>query len=322
MSATVHDQFIGVADETEYGTGVAPTDFYEPAGDSVTGSYERIESEAIRGPYLREDRFAPNPKGAAGQWTFEVLDKGFGKWFKRMLGSADTTVPGTTIATPGSLEGQSFSGQAARYATGGDAAGALVPFGYHGGKVSEWELSCEVDAIVKLALTLDFAKEVIDGTGVDALAEPTYPAASQLMTFVGGSVTVGGTAFDVSSVTLTGNNGLKVDRYGMRGSSSTTKREPKSEAMKTLSFELNGEFEDDTHAQRVASALATGAVATLSLHFDSPQGGTLDIEAPVARFDEGPVSIDRKVTEQDLKGVLLAPVAGTAPVTVTYVEAV
>lgn len=321
MTATVHDQFIAVGDETVYGTGVAPTDFFEPAGDSVTGSYERIESEAIRGPYLREDRFAPNPKGAAGQWTFEVLDKGFGPWFKRCLGAADTTTPGTFICTPASLEGQSFSGQAARYATGGDSAGSLVPFSYHGGKVVEWELSCEVDAIVKLALTLDFATEVINGSGVDALASPTYPTGAQLMTFIGGEITVDGADYAVSSVTLTGNNGLKVDRYGMRAANSTTKREPKTESAKTLSWEMNGEFEDDAQVQRVAAALASGATAALTLHFDSPQGGTLDISLPVSRYDEGATAIDRKVTENDLKGMVLAPADGSDPITLTYVEA-
>lgn len=317
---TVHDQFIGVADETTYAVGVAPSFFLEPTtgGDSVTGTYERIESEAIRGPLLRADRFATNPKGAAGQWTFEVLDKGFGFWLKHMLGAVDTTTPGTFIATPGVLAGKSFSGQAARYASGSDS---LVPFGYHGGKVTEWELSCAVDQVVKLALTCDFAKEVINGSGVDALATPTYTAATQLLTFVGADVLVGGTELVVSSVTLTGNNGLKVDRYGLRGASGTTKREPKSEDAKTLAFELNAEFEDTTQVNRVANALASGALASLSLTFNSPAGGTLTVSCPAGRFDEGPVQIDRKVTALDLKGMVLAPADGTAPITVTYVEA-
>jgi hypothetical protein len=120
-------------------------------------------------------------------------------------------------------------------------------------------------------------------------------------------------------VTLSGNNGLKVDRYGMRGANSTTKREPKAEAMQEISFELGAEFEDVTHVNRVAAAIASDAIATLALHFDSPQGGTLDISMPVARFDEGPVSVDRKITEQSLKGKVLAPADGSQPITLTYV---
>src|SRR5690242_15415122 len=124
--ATVHDQFVGVADETNYAEGVAPTDFFEVVSEDVTGAYERIESEAIRGPLLREDRWAPNPKGAAGSFEVEVLDKGFDFWLPHMLGAVDsTTTPGSFIATLGSLTGKSFTYQAARYASELDA---LVPF--------------------------------------------------------------------------------------------------------------------------------------------------------------------------------------------------
>lgn len=316
--ATVHDQFVGVADESTYGTGVAPSEFFEVVSEDVTGVYERIESEAIRGSLLREDRFAPNAKGAEGSLEVEVLDKGFQFWLKHMFGST-SEVTGTHTATLANLAGSSFSYQAARYASETDS---LVPFAYHGGKVAEWELACEVDGILKANLTLDFADEVINGTGVDALATPSYPAGTQLMTFIGGSVTVGGTVFPVNSITLSGSNGLKRDRYTMRGANSTSKREPKAEEMQEISFELSGEFEDDTHSQRVASALASGAVATLDLHFDSPQGGVLDIAVPVARFDAAPANIARNVLEQGVSGKVLAPADGSEPITATYTVAV
>jgi hypothetical protein len=323
---TVHDQFVGTADETVYGTPVAPANFYEFLTDGISGAYERIEAEGIRGPVLRADRFAPNPKGAAGDFEVEVLDKGFDFWLLHMLGAV--SVDGTTqavTAVPGETHGKSFSYHAARYASGTDS---LIPFAYSGGKVTEWELTAEVDGILKAKATCDFATEYIDGKAGSgsavpeaALAVAAYPSDAQLLTFIGGSVTVGGSGFPVSQISVTGNNGLKVDRYAMRGANSTTKREPKEEAMKEFGFSLTGEFEDTSHSERVASLLATGALATVVLHFDSPQGGTLDISLPAGRFDEGPVNAAREVTTQELTGKALQPVDGTDAIQVVYTPA-
>lgn len=321
--ATVHDQFVGVADEVTYGTGVAPDTFYEILTDGVSGQYERIESEGIRGPVLRADRFAPNPKGASGDFEAECLDLGFGFWLKHMFGDVQVSGDGSATpfvhtAVPGSLAGLSFTYQAGRYSPGTDA---LVPFNYFGGKVAEWEISAEVDGIVKVKTTCDFATEDINNaSGSAALATPSYPSSSQLLTFIGGTATVDGTALPITSVSVTGNNGLKVDRYAMRGGTSTTKREPKEESMKEYTFTLGCEFEDETQSERVAAALAVGTLAPVVLHFDSPQGGALDITMSAARFDEGPVNASRQVTEQSLTGKALLPTTGDA-IEVVYTEA-
>jgi hypothetical protein len=321
LTATVHDQFVGVADESTYGTAVAPTDFYEILSEGINGSYERIESEAIRGPILRADRFAPNPKGAAGDFEVEVLDKGFDFWLTHMLGAVTTTGDGTTTpivatAVPGDTYGKSFTLQVGRYASG---LNALVPFTYSGGKVTEWEISCEVDGIVKAKVTCDFCKEDINNaSGTQPLAVAAYPSGSQLLTFIGGTATIGGTAFPITATTLTGNNGLKVDRYAMRGATSTTKREPKEEAVKELTFSLSAEFENETHSLMVAGAIAADTLAAIVLHFDSPQGGALDITIPAARFDEGNVNAAGEIPMQELTGKILAPTDGTDAISVVY----
>lgn len=321
MTATVHDQFVGVADETAYGTVAAPTTFYEILSESINGAYERIESEAIRGPVLRADRFAPNPKGASGDFEVEVLDKGFDFWLGHMFGATSVTGDGTTTAkvttaTLGPLLGKSFSLQVGRYASGLDA---LVPFTYSGGKVTDWELSCEVDGIVKAKVTCDFCAEDIDNaSGSAPLATPTYPSGAQLLTFIGGTVTVGADSLPVSAVTLSGSNGLKTDRYAMRGATSTTKREPKEEAVKELSFSLTAEFENVTNSNRIAAALASGTLAKIVLHFDSPQGGALDVTVNAARFDEGPVNAANEIPNQELTGKILDPADGTDIISTVY----
>lgn len=316
MTGTVFDQYVGAANETTYGTAVAPANFYEILTDSVNGSYERIESDAINGVALRSDRFAPNPKGAAGDLEFEVLDKGFDFWLEHMLGSS-TTASGVTTATPGDLAGKSFTVQVGR----ADSADEIVPFTYAGGKVASWEISAEVDGILQLSVTCDFASETIGaGSGAFALATPTYPAGAQLMTFIGATCTVGGESFPVSSVSLTGDNALKTDRYAMRGALSTTKREPVQDSVRSYGFTLSGEFENPDQSQRIAAATAAGTLAEIVLSFDSPQGGSLEITCPAARFDEGNVNAAKNLTTQEITGVLLLPSSGAA-ITAVYTAA-
>jgi hypothetical protein len=313
---SIHDAFVGAADEVSYGNTVAPSDFFEFTEEGVSGSYERIQSEGMRAgaKVLRSDRWVPNPKGAGGDLTMEVLDQGFDFWLKHMLGAVATGTPALGVtpytATLGPIDGQSFSQQIARP----DSNGVVQPFTYSGGKVAEWELSNETDGVLMLTLSQDFASEhVPDGTesGALVLATPTYPVGAKLLTFVKGTVQVGGTDFAVTNVSLKGNNGLKVDRYGMRGANSTTKREPREEAMREYSLALTGEFEDTTHIQRVAAAIASDAHATVSLLWEgvAVAGGgipSLEVTIPTARFDEGPVNVGgSEMIEQALKAMVL-----------------
>ncbi|MGV9815466.1 phage tail tube protein [Streptomyces cellulosae] len=317
--ATIFDQYFGIGEEATYGTAVAPTKFFEFQSEGIEGTYERIESEAIRAGsrVLRADRFAPNPKGAEGDVSLEVLSGGFDVWLKHMLGSVTAGTPAegftTYTATLGDLNGKSFTAQVGRV----DNTGTLIPYTYEGGKVKEWELANSVDELLTLSLTMDFAKETIGaGTGAYAQATPTFLADTKLFSFNGGSVTVGGTAFDVSDFSLKATNGLKDDRYFI--SSGGKKAEPLENELRTFEWSLSGEFKGTAHAQRVAAALASGAVANITVLYDGPDGSQFKVELPFARFDEGAVTAGGiEVLTQDLAGVALTD--GTAsPVTITY----
>lgn len=320
--ASVHDQFVGLANESTYGTLVAPASFYEFQSEGVSGKYERIESESVRAgaKVLRTDRWAPNPKGAEGDLKLEVLDKGFDVLLKHMLGTEAAGTPSagfqTNTYTLGSLAGKSLSTQIARV----DNAGNLIPFHYKGGKVKGWELSNAVDGILNLSLDMDYATEIVGaGAGAQALATPTYPTGSQLFTFVGGAVTVGGTEFAVSDASIKAENNLKTDRFFLRGSGgATTKKEPLEEGLREYSFELKGEFEGVTHYNRVAAATNAGATAAIVLTWDSPQAGQLLVTLPFGRFDEGPVNADgMKIVELNLSGKALTDGAAS-PITIAY----
>ncbi|MEU8086334.1 phage tail tube protein [Micromonospora sp. NPDC049101] len=314
--ASIHDSYLGVAEEITYGTAVAPARFLEMVSEGLAGKYERIESQGFRAGQrvLHRDRFVPNPKGAGGDLKLEGQDSSLGLLFKHAFGavSTGTAAGGFTphTFTVGTLAGKSLTVQVGRV----DNAGVVHPFTYEGGKVTSWELSNAVDGVLEFSVELDFAREKIGaGTGAYAVATPTYSTSAQLFTFVGGSVEIGGTPFGVADISIKGDNKLKDDRWSTVG-----KREPLEEGMREYSFDLKGEFEGLTHANRVAAAVASGALATLSLKWASPQGGELTITAPVARFDEGSVNFDgAKVIEHPLKGMILWD--GTAsPLTVLY----
>lgn len=315
---TLHDAYVGYIDETVYGTQVPVTNFAEFLSEGIQGKYERIESEGLRAgnQVLRQDRWAVNPKGAEGDLKLEVMDVGFDLWLKHMLGAATTAAPvggfTTTTATLGDLKGKSLSLKVGRV----DTSQTLNHFDYAGGKIKSWELSNAVDGILTSSFDMDFAKE----TPGAASATPTYPAfPTQLLTFVAGSVQIAGVDFAVTDVSVKGENGLKTDRYGLRGANSTTKREPLVEGLRGISFDIKGEFEGLTHYNRVAASIAANAMAVLALTWDSPQGGQLKIDVPVGRFDEGPVNVDgAKVIEQGLTGKALNPTAGGSAVTITY----
>ncbi|MDT0472783.1 phage tail tube protein [Streptomyces sp. DSM 41014] len=317
--ATIFDQYFGVGDETTYGTAVAPTKFYAFQSEGIEGKYERIESEAIRAGtrVLRADRFVTNAKGAEGDVKLEVLSGGFDFWLKHMMGSlvSGTATGGfvTHTATLGDLNGKSFTAQVGRV----DNTGSLIPFTYEGGKVKEWEIANAVDELLTISATMDFAKETIGaGAGAYAAATPAFTANTKLFSFNSGAVTVGGASFDISDFSLKGTSGLKDDRYFIR--SGGKKSEPLENELRKYEWAIKGEFQGTTHVNRVAAALASGALADITVLWDGPDGSQFKVQMPFARFDEGPVTAGGvEVLAHDMSGVALTDGA-TSPVTLTY----
>lgn len=301
--ANVQDAYVGVADEAVYGTPVVTTRFFEFLSEDVVGKYERIEAETVRAgtKVLRSDRFQPNPKGAGGSLKIEVLDSQFGFWLKHMMGAVATTgtAPKTHTGTVGDLTGKSFTLQSGRVTN----AGVLVPFTYEGGKVKSWELSNKVDGVVQASFDLDFEAETIGaGAGAYAAATPSYTAtgAAKLLTFQGGSCTIGGAAFAVSDASVKGDNGLKTDRWFLGGA----KKEPLEEGMREYTFDLKGEFGAAADLDRIKSLTAAGALGKVVLTWASPTAGnSLVLTIETARFDEGiPKSDGAKIPEVSLAG--------------------
>ena|SRR5688500_12911218 len=311
----------GVKDEAVFGTPLTVDRFFEYTTEGIQLDVQRIESSALRATtrVQRSDRFAVNRKGAAGAFTTEVLTKGFGWWLKHMLGTVATAGPTdlkyTHTGTVASLAGKSFCLQVNRPFVDGSAQA----FTYEGGKVASWELSNSVDGLLMLTLNLDFEDE----TTASALATASYPTATELFSFVGGAVTVGGASFDVvRDVTVTCDNGLKTDRHFIR--SSSLKKEQLEAALRNITFSLTADWDSMAQYNRYVSATAAGTLAQIVLTWQGPtligtaSYPTFTVTIPAARFDGSTPNVGGPdLLEQSLSGRALFDGTNSA-ITVAY----
>jgi hypothetical protein len=323
----------GIGKETVYGTAVAITDSFEIMSEDFAGKYERTNAEALSGSYvMRADRFSVNRKGAEGSVTLEPLTRGFGAWLNFMMGQVATTGPVETAAythtgTINSLSGKNLTVQVLRP----DETDVLRPWTYEGGKVTNYEFSNSVDQTLRCTIGLDFEQEsnpdapsgVYAGTTLAGLA--TSPANSNVFVWDQGTISVGGTAYDISEVTIGVDNALNTDRYFIRQGAS--KREPIQDGKREVTWSFTTTYADNNFWEKVSSATVAGSYVTLSAKWvgltaisgtTTPLYPCITIDIPVARFDEGGPKVDGDgMLEQQFSGVGLYD--GTnSPITITY----
>lgn len=313
---------LGVKAESTYNTGVTVDRFFEFNSESIAVEVGRVESSGIRAGTraMRSDRRVPYIMGAGGSVEFYVLSKGFGFWLDQCLGTVSTgsaaeTVVYTHTGTVGSLTGKFFTAQVGVPQVGG---GTITPKTATGGKVKSFELSCATGEALKFSADLDFAN-LEHST---SLATASYPTSTELLTFVGGSVTVGGTAVNVNKFSVKVDNGLKTDRRYLIASA--TKKEPVEAGHRKIDVELGLDFEGTTHQNRVLSATAAGAQAAVVLTcaglttIGSTLKPTVTITIPVVMFDgDTPTVGGPDVVGETVKGMGLYD--GTnSPITIAY----
>jgi tail tube protein len=323
----------GIGKETTYGTAVAVTKSFEIMSEDFAGMYERVQAEALSGSYVdRADRFSISNKGASGSVTFEPLTKDFGNWLAFMLGQVATTGPVETAAythtgTVASLSGKNLTVQVLR----ADETDTLRPWTYEGGKVTNFEFSNSVDQTLRVQIGMDFEKEsnpdapagVYAGT---ALAGIANTANANVFTWQEGTITVGGTAYDLSEVTIGVDNALNTDRYFINAST-PGKREPRQDGKREITWSFTSTYADNTFWEKVSSATIAGSYASLSAKWvglvaipgtTTPLYPCIEVLIPVARFDEGGPNVDgESQLEQSFSGVGLYD--GTnSPISIIY----
>lgn len=317
---------MGMDKEVTFGTPVAVTKFFEFSKESITGSYDRVQADALSASLFdRSDRFAVAPKGAAGDVTIEVLSKGFADWLGFMLGdisvgAVQETVVYTHTATPGNLAGKSFTVQVGRPR----ADDTIVPWTYSGGKITKWELSNSVDQTLQMQLSMDFASEAnpTSPTGATALQPATLVSGAEVFTWQKGTLNIGGTAVDVTDVSVSCDNGLKTDRYYIRGN--TNKKEQLQDSKRKIEASFKCDYESDDLWRLVSSATAAGAMTSLTATWEGLvlAGTTLypsiTVSIPALRFDEGAPVVDGPSMLSESFSMTGYDNGTDAPITVEY----
>lgn len=323
----------GIGKETTYGTAVAITDSFEIMSEDFKGKYMRVNAEALSGAFVqRADRFSVNQKGAEGSVTLEPLTRGFGSWLAFLMGQVASVGPTETAAyvhtgSINALTGKNLTVQVTR----DDESGTARPWTYEGGKVTNYEFSNSVDQTLKCTIGLDFELEsnpdspagVYALTTLNALA--TSPAGAGIFTWSDGTISIAGTAYDISDITIGVDNSLNADRYFIRKGAS--KREPIQDGKRAITWSFTTTYADNNFWEKVSSATVAGSYATLQARWvgltsipgtSTPLYPEICITIPVARFDEGGPNVDGEgMLEQKFSGVGLYD--GTnSPITIAY----
>lgn len=263
----------GFAEESVWGTRVAPSRFVDFNSESLELSFDYIQSNGLRAgarlPF--GSRQVRTTKNVSGEFELDVPSKGYGLLLKHMLGSVTTFTPsgGTTTrvhrAQFGALDGKSLSIQVGKPATNT----TVYPFDYLGCKIASWELTNDVNDFLKATHTIDGTDERTDQT----LATATYATAAESLNYVGGLVTLGGTptisgtavvslsggtATDVSSVTLSCDNSLATERYFIR--QNANKKEQLQAGLGGLTGSWDLEFTDMTAYNRFTAGTNISAL--------------------------------------------------------------
>lgn len=243
-----------VKTETTVGTPIVVDRAFEVMSAGIKAVPERVEVPTIRGGDRLMRHRLPYINGASGSIELPVMTKGFGWWLKHMLGTsatgaiADSAYTHTgTIGTPTSA----FTAQTGVPYTGGTV---VAPQTAAGGKLTGWELSCAGGGALMFKADADFT--YWDRT--TTLATLTYPTGVPL-TFIRGSVTIGGSAVICDSYSIKWNATLNTDRKGI----GVTKREQKVDGLAVGTLDLEIDFEDNTMIDLINASTQAGATSTV-----------------------------------------------------------
>lgn len=246
--------------ESTYGTFVAPTRSLEIEKESIKHDRLNIDSNAIRANMrvLRSDRYKRVGKGAAGTITMPAWNKGLGMLMQTAFGVDTITTPSGATNTRDHTStytdpfGKMLTVQIGRP----DVSGTVQPFSYLGGKILGTTFSNDVDGYLMIDWDFDFQ----DVTTAQALGTFTPPTALELLSFAGGTISVGGSQKDVVDVKASFPHPQKTDRYFIKNSA--TKKEPIINALAVPTVEITADFESLTEYGRFTGD-STAAITLL-----------------------------------------------------------
>lgn len=205
----------GVKDESSYGSAAVVDTFYPVLTDTMKPNKIITQSKGLTatGFVARVDQRSSVVAGWQGGHSFEVLDKGFQGWLKRIFGAlatgstgGDGQIPYT--ATLASLCSYGFTLQSNKKT--GNCAAADQAFTYAGCKINTWSFTMDNQG------NLTFECDIISKTGVTAtaLATASYPTGATVYSWgTGVAITVNSVTIPCHSWKISGDNKLTTDTF-------------------------------------------------------------------------------------------------------------
>jgi hypothetical protein len=301
---------LGIAEESTYNTPVAVSRFFRVVDEKMTNAIPRVEAAGIVAGALarKSTQWAPGNQNPGGQIQMELEQVSMGLWLKHMFGGVATSGSGPYVHTftPATLQGLSLTVQ-----TGKPGIAGVVPFTYGGVKVEDWEIACQQGANATCGLTTIAASEAHSGSSAFALQSATYPGTiTKPFRFIDASLTIGGTAVNVTKASLKGKNNLDPNRYFL---GTDQRAEPLGMNLREYTCQVDAEFVDST----LYGHFTAGDEAALVLNFTSG-AKSLVITANV-RFDgQTPGGTGRAILTQSIPLVCIAPTTDASAITAVY----
>lgn len=316
--------------ETTVGTPITVTrgfevDSFTPNNGIITKVSQGLRAGA-RGHRARN--WALTGKAPSVRLTLTAQSKGMGAWLQQMLGGVTTAQIAASLTYRQIHLAADLTGMSATV-QGGVAesySGTVRPYTYNGCKVSDWELSCAMDDLLKLNLTLD----AWNWTTATALAAASYLSSlemfhwAQLSTLVGATasttggrttVTGGAAIKGLRSVSLKGSNNLRVDRRLAGGAG--IKSEQLEAGFREYTGDLDLEYADRTQILDLRDAGTTTCLQFTWTGVTSDGSGNfpvLRVTFPAVKFDNGsPESGGPDVNDGKVSFTAFEDDAGTNP---------
>lgn len=265
------DAQVGLAKESGHGTYTAPTHFLEFNSASIEPTVTKLYSMALgSGRLQRTSRRRTYVTGGSGTLEIDAVNRGIGLLLELMFGSVVTAQVSTTdeythTFTPDEDGKRGLSATVQVGVPTTEASDNVKAFSYVGGKITGWELSAQLDEILKISTTWDF-KSV---TTAETLGTPSYAVDPEVFTFLDGSLTIDGDAVGtVKGFTLTWEEAMDTERryFG------NEKGEPLANGELVITGQLDHEFTSiDAYNDWVAGAEVVDMVVTFALG-DIPDG--------------------------------------------------
>lgn len=294
----------GIATESTYGTAAAISDFLEFTSETLNLTKNTVVSAGLGGggQVARSARRVVTSQGGEGAVSLELPTVGLGSLLYHATGTASSPY---VLAD--------LTGISATVEVGVPLFdGTLVSKKMSGCKVTQFQLGVETGGIATGSFTFNGKDFSMSG----APAAASY-AAGSFFHFGQGTVSFGGsTAGYIKSFSVSVDNAMNVERYGLDGTG--LKKEQLIAGYRAITGSVTAEFVSTS----ILAALLSDASASLSLAFAGAGSAALEIELPCVKFDgdvpqvggPGPVEATYNFTAyyNDVD----------EPLTITYTEAV